>query len=626
MKRLIVIVAVLAVALLAQLTFVNGLPLPGGGAPDLVLLCVVAIGLTAGTETGLITGFLAGLALDLAPPANELIGQYALVFCLIGYGSGKMRFTLRRSAMLAFVTAAVAAVAGEVLAACLVLVLDTPAVTLAAVLQVLPSTLLYDLVLSPVVLFAAVRIATGLGVSFNPQDDSPALEPGGSAAPVGLAGLGWRRAPNIGLGGAVTGGRGGDGVTAGSGSWLTGDSVAAVAAVGSVGWLRGPAKSRRQRREQARVTAALTGAAPRKGAFWVGSRPAGLQHVTPAVSTPSGLSRLRPESGVAGSAAREGLPPAALPNREPKIDFAGGGTGLAGGTGAGGFGGISGSGVSGRKTPKIAFGTGALPGTGRPRGRGPAKINFSGDSLGGRRGGLAGRSGLVGGGGLAGRRGDGVVGTGGGWAARGGDGVAGTGGGWAGRDSDGVVGTGGGLTAGGLTGAGLTGGGLTGGGLTGAGGGLAGTGGIGAGGIGASSFEADGLGYDAMPRARFGTGSLPGSRRVLKSGRGGRGGRGGGPRISFGSGLPGGRRSSSGRLARPNFRSGSARSATGPWLAGSRFRSADLGHGGLGSVGPAKGPSLGGTSSSYGLRRSHWPRTAKMRRKRAVRRWLWWLR
>jgi len=74
MKRLIVVVAALAAALLVQLTIVNRLPLPGGGVPDLVLLCVVGIGLVAGPQPGLIAGFCAGLALDLAPPQAELVG------------------------------------------------------------------------------------------------------------------------------------------------------------------------------------------------------------------------------------------------------------------------------------------------------------------------------------------------------------------------------------------------------------------------------------------------------------------------------------------------------------------------------------------------------------------------
>ncbi len=415
MKQLCVTVVALVAALLLQLTIVNGLPLPGGGAPDLVLLCVIAIGLIGGPQPGLVAGFCAGLALDLAPPADQLIGQYALVFCLIGYGSGRLRFTLRQSAFMALVVAAVAAVAGEIFAACLVLVLDTPQATLSTVAQVLPSALLYDVVLTPVVMFAAVRIAVALGVSFSSQEDSPALEAGGSARPMGLAGLARLRARH------APGGADGLGV-----GWLTGDSAAEVAPVGAVGWLNGPATSRRARREQARLTAALTGAAPRKGAIWVGNRPAGLRPAsTPNSVPPSGLPRLRPEAGVAGSALRAGQAGGAAfvgadwhgydthgvngPSL-PSISFSGGKSaagskgGRSGGRPGGGSGGWAFPGFGRRRakgaqriafktgqlagvpeggrsgggtgTPKIAFGTGGLPGAGRAGGRGTPKIAF----------------------------------------------------------------------------------------------------------------------------------------------------------------------------------------------------------------------------------------------------------
>ena len=72
MKRIVVAGVALFAAVLIQLTVVNGLPFPGGGTPDLVLLCVVALGLTGGTQAGLIAGFFAGLALDLAPPAWQM--------------------------------------------------------------------------------------------------------------------------------------------------------------------------------------------------------------------------------------------------------------------------------------------------------------------------------------------------------------------------------------------------------------------------------------------------------------------------------------------------------------------------------------------------------------------------
>ncbi|HWF81709.1 MAG TPA: rod shape-determining protein MreD [Streptosporangiaceae bacterium] len=392
-KRLIVVVAALAAVLLSQLTIVNGLPLPGGGVPDLVLLCVVAIGLVGGPEPGLIAGFGAGLALDLAPPSTALIGQYALVFCLVGYVSGRFSFTLRSSAVAALAAAAGAAVAGELLVGGLVVVLDTPQVTLATVVRLLPSGVIYDVVLIPVVLFATVRIAVALGVSFSPLDDSPAFETGGSATPMGLARLTRLRQTRHAPAGVGVGG------------WLTGDSERSVPAVGAVGWLSGPATTRKARREQARLTAALTGAEPRKGAVWVGSRPAGLRPATgsTAPASPSGLGRLRPDAGVAGSAARESLAGAAgqAPSSRspgvPKIAFGGGGATHPAGPAADpgvpkiafGTGSLPGSGrASGRGVPKIAFGTGSLPGSARsrPNGRGASKIAF-GPRSGGRSGG-----------------------------------------------------------------------------------------------------------------------------------------------------------------------------------------------------------------------------------------------
>ena len=90
MRRLILSVVLVAVALAAQLTIVNRLSLPGGAGPDLVLLVVVALALIGGPLPGVLTGFLAGLALDIAPPASHTVGEYALVFCIVGYACGRL--------------------------------------------------------------------------------------------------------------------------------------------------------------------------------------------------------------------------------------------------------------------------------------------------------------------------------------------------------------------------------------------------------------------------------------------------------------------------------------------------------------------------------------------------------
>jgi rod shape-determining protein MreD len=158
MRRFLISCAVVAVALLAQLTFINRLALPGGAGPDLVLLAVVALALTGGPLAGLLTGFLAGLALDVAPPASHTIGQYALVFCVVGYACGRLAALGEASPALYVGISAAAAAVGAALHAALGVMLSDPEVTWAAVRHVLPPSLIYDVILSPFVLYAVVRL------------------------------------------------------------------------------------------------------------------------------------------------------------------------------------------------------------------------------------------------------------------------------------------------------------------------------------------------------------------------------------------------------------------------------------------------------------------------------------
>ncbi len=174
MRRLIISCAVVAVALLAQLTFVNRLALPGGTGPDLVLLAVVALALTGGPIPGMLTGFLAGLALDVAPPASHTIGQYALVFCLVGYGCGRLAGLGEASPALYVGISAAAAAVGAALHAALGVMLSDPEVTWAAVRRVLPPSLIYDVILSPFVLYAVVRLNGWAGRSAT-EESAPAV-------------------------------------------------------------------------------------------------------------------------------------------------------------------------------------------------------------------------------------------------------------------------------------------------------------------------------------------------------------------------------------------------------------------------------------------------------------------
>jgi len=66
MRRFLMSAVLLAAAVIVQLTTINGLRLPGGGVPDLVLVVVAALGLASGPAPGAIAGFAAGLALLIA--------------------------------------------------------------------------------------------------------------------------------------------------------------------------------------------------------------------------------------------------------------------------------------------------------------------------------------------------------------------------------------------------------------------------------------------------------------------------------------------------------------------------------------------------------------------------------
>ncbi|HYZ53525.1 MAG TPA: rod shape-determining protein MreD, partial [Streptosporangiaceae bacterium] len=181
MRRALISCVVVAVALIAQLTIVNRLALPGGAGPDLVLLAVVALALTSGPVPGMLTGFLAGLALDIAPPASHTIGQYALVFCLVGYACGRLAALGEASPALYVAISAAAAAIGAVLHAALGIMLSDPQVTWSAVRHVLPPSLAYDVILSPFILYAVVRLDAWAVRTATGQEPAQA----------GAAGAGW---------------------------------------------------------------------------------------------------------------------------------------------------------------------------------------------------------------------------------------------------------------------------------------------------------------------------------------------------------------------------------------------------------------------------------------------------
>jgi len=168
--RALVSIVLTAVAVVIQLAIVDRIAFPGGGGPNLVLLLVAALALAGGPMAGVLTGFFAGLALDVAPPGSHFIGQSALVFCLIGYACGLLSDDFSgdaeqgHTALFEIVVTAAGAVCGEALAALLGVMLSDPRVSWPAITNVLPAAIAYDILLCPFVLYAAAASLRLAGV------------------------------------------------------------------------------------------------------------------------------------------------------------------------------------------------------------------------------------------------------------------------------------------------------------------------------------------------------------------------------------------------------------------------------------------------------------------------------
>ncbi|MBT2213561.1 MULTISPECIES: rod shape-determining protein MreD [Actinomadura] len=156
--RRVMTVLVVAVALILQVSVANRLPTPGGVQPDLVLLAVVALALVSGSMTGMVTGFLAGLAADIVPPADHTLGRYALVYCLIGYLCGIASAEMDRQSVVPFFAVAAGALAGAVLYAATGMILGDPRAEWGTVSRMVPLQVVYDVVASPFVVWAVLRV------------------------------------------------------------------------------------------------------------------------------------------------------------------------------------------------------------------------------------------------------------------------------------------------------------------------------------------------------------------------------------------------------------------------------------------------------------------------------------
>ena len=123
-----------------------------GVVPNLALLVVVAAALVRGPEFAAVLGFLSGLAIDLAPPADHVAGRWALALVVVGYLAGRVRHDARTSALAAVIVVAASSFVGTSIFALSGLLLRDPSVPVIDALQVIPIAVGYDVLLTPFVL------------------------------------------------------------------------------------------------------------------------------------------------------------------------------------------------------------------------------------------------------------------------------------------------------------------------------------------------------------------------------------------------------------------------------------------------------------------------------------------
>lgn len=163
MSRVRILLALLAlvVALVLQVSVMGHLAWQGV-VPNLCLLVVVACGLTLPPSQAMVLGFVAGLLLDLAPPADHVAGRWALALSVVAFVVARVRPDVRPTALGVVATVAAASFVGCSLYALSGVVLSDPATSVGEVLRTVLVGVGWDVLLTPIVLPGLLKLFTRL--------------------------------------------------------------------------------------------------------------------------------------------------------------------------------------------------------------------------------------------------------------------------------------------------------------------------------------------------------------------------------------------------------------------------------------------------------------------------------
>jgi rod shape-determining protein MreD len=153
--RAAVAAVAVSLALVLQLSVLSHLSWHGV-VPNLVLLVVVGAALVRGAQFGMVLGFAAGVLLDLVPPADHVAGRWALALLLVGYVAGRVaqdtRFDAKPAALVVVATVGATSFLGTSVFALSGVLLRDPPLAVADLLQVIAVAVVWDVLLTPLVL------------------------------------------------------------------------------------------------------------------------------------------------------------------------------------------------------------------------------------------------------------------------------------------------------------------------------------------------------------------------------------------------------------------------------------------------------------------------------------------
>lgn len=158
---LLVAAVTLQVGLFPQLSI-------AGVVPNLALLVVIAAAIVRGPEQAAVLGLVAGLLVDLTPPADHTAGRWALAFVVAAYLAGLVRRDAEESAVAAVMTVAGCSFVATSLFALSGLLLSDSGVTVSRVFTVVPLSVLYDVIVAPVVIPLVVSVFRRLDPGASP--------------------------------------------------------------------------------------------------------------------------------------------------------------------------------------------------------------------------------------------------------------------------------------------------------------------------------------------------------------------------------------------------------------------------------------------------------------------------